>query len=1003
MDLEQLCSRLKSYVERPLMDQWQIHKDGGFIPAVVNQKSHLAWERGGQAVHFQRSFTLAEPWEGYPIEGMRLYLQVYWWACKAEFFVNQSCVIQGDLFDQRARVLLSDCAAPGLEFHIDAYLESPGHDTGALYNIVLILEHPDEQQDPGFMADELQVIKTLNLGKSKDLLAESIAFLNTIDPLNLSLAFKHVRQILAPLKEAIKELEVNLLGHSHIDMAWLWSHQETLEVSERTFESVLSLQERYPELLFSQSTIYLYDWLALARPQLFEKIQAKIQAGQWEVVGGMWIEPDLNLPDGESLIRHLLYGQHYCLKKFDRVIEVGWNPDSFGYTWQLPQIYKKAGINYFLTQKLLWNDTTPFPHAVFWWEAPNGSRILTYFAPPLGEEIPVVKIAQEFQKNFNQTNYPKILWLYGVGDHGGGPTATMLDTQRRWQRSEFFPKITHHSSEAFFKALEAHIPPLPIWNSELYLEFHRGCYTTHADQKKANRQSEILLTTLEKLNWILSLLDPEQTDLFNTTDLWKKVLFNQFHDILPGTAIPEVFTDANQAWDQIFNQGNEQLAQVLNQIADYLIPYSNRAGNYYLIFNSLNWTRTELIKFLIPQGYQLQDLTGESVEGQRLDDHFYLVSAEVPGLGFSLYRLTRDVTLDALNYLNNQEYILENNYLKVHFDPTTGEIISIWDKILSYELLNAPGNQLQAFHDQGQYWDAWNIDPDYASKPYQPCELIEIKWITAGALRQTIRVVHQIADSVITQEISLDAHEPLIRFKTHIYWQERQVLLKVAFPLTLVSDDLVCEIPLAVINRSTQRETPAQKAQFEVPALRWVAYEAQGRGLALLNDCKYGYDCAGSLLRLTLIKSPIWPDPQSDQGDHEFTYGLYIYNGTWQSAHVIRRGYELNQPLIPMAIKNHTSTIEYKAPTINVSYCSWQAESLILITAKPAEDQDGWILRFYESQGQAVSTDLIFVRPLISAAATDLLERSVQQLAVINNRISVRLTPWEIMTLRVNF
>ncbi len=998
MNLKEVLQALRSYVHQPLLDGWVCCQDSGHSAVIPNAKQHLAWERGGKAIHLQRIIQIPATWSGYPLAQKRLYLKLLWWAQKAEFYVNRKSVLAGDLFDQRGRILLTAALIPETQFIVDAYLESPGHDDGALYEMALLLEHPDHLCDPGYLADELEIISLLPLQNAEILLTQAIEQLHLmtgVDCVHMEDSFQQIRAVLKPLSRQIKTYQVNLLGHSHIDMAWLWPHAETLDISERTFRSVLNLQKDYPELNFVQSTAYLYDWLEREKPELFVAIQQQFQQKSWEIVGGMWIEPDLNLPDGESMIRQILYGKSYFRKKFDLDIKVGWNPDSFGYTWQLPQIYKKSGIDYFLTQKLLWNDTTEFPHHTFWWQSPDGSRILTYFSPPLGEEIPPVKVVEYLIKRVEDNEC--LLWLYGVGDHGGGPTRDMLETQRRWQKSDFFPKISCHSTLQFFQELEHNCKVLPTWSDELYLEFHRGAYTTHAEQKLYNRKAEILLTNIEKVSFALAQVNLHAPEVA-LEKLWKILLFNQFHDILPGTSTAEVFTEANQGWQKLFVEGELALQKGLNSFTKDIIEVKQGLPSI-LVFNTLNWSRTELIKVSLAQPktgrYQLVDAIGNRHAVQFLDhENAGLLIKKIPALSFATYQL--EYIQESSNTTFANDLTLENKYLRVVFEKQTGNIQSIWDKVQNYEVLTAHGNQLQTFQDSGQYWDAWNIDPEYMSHELPPAELVHIKKIADGALYQAIKVVRKINQSVVTQEISLTSFSPQLTFQTHIDWQECHVLLKVAFPLTLNSDYLTCEVPMAVIDRTTLRETSQQQAQFEIPALRWVCYQEANRGLALLNDCKYGYDCAGNLLRLTLLRSPTWPDPQSDQGEHHFSYALYAYGGNWQQAGIIQEGHNFNTPLL-------TTISDNSLPFLQQSFLVMPETSLVMVTAKKAERDSGWILRFYESQGQQFNTNLEFLRPILYASETNLMEEYLFELEVIGQKIFIVVQPWEIKTIYVDF
>jgi alpha-mannosidase len=875
--------------------------------------------------------------------------------------------------------------------------------------------NPSELQiDPGFVADELTVLqKYLEAFEPEklDILAKKLEQIDWNVVTNAEKCDRFLldlRQSLHSLSIKIKQRSFHLLGHAHLDMAWLWTTSETWDAAQRTFASVLNLQKDFSELTFCHTSPALYAWIEKYRPDLFKSIQDAVRAKSWEVVGGMWIEPEVTLISGESLVRQLLYGQRYTKEKFGTHTKVAWLPDSFGFTWQLPQIFKQSGIEYFVTGKLHWNDSTKFPHGVFWWQSPDGTQLLTLMSPPNvtgvmdTNPITMVNYAVDWEK---QTGLKDAFWLPGVGDHGGGPSRDMLEVQQRWQQSPFFPQIKFTTAIEYLSSVIGHWSfenqqrTIPVWNDELYLEFHRGCYTTHADQKQYNRRCEELLYQAELWSSLATITLGKTYPKKELEESWKKTLFNQFHDILPGTSIPEVFIEANQDWQQVEQIGKKILDESLEAIASQIIlpPPPHPKAQPIVVFNSLNWQRSEVVSFSIPSGdWEIYDLEGQKVLSQLLKDNQLLFLAnEIPSIGYRLFWLCpkqgRSEGLFARIEVQ-QEFVLENEYLKVIIDPKTGDISSIFDKNHQREVLKNGGNQLQAFEDKGQYWDAWNIDPNYAQYPLPPAQLKSIEYLEQGALQWRIRVIKKLNNSEFCQDYILQANSPILKIATTVDWQETHVMVKAAFPLTVENDFATYEIPCGVIQRPTNPQTPAEKAKWEVYALHWadLTDRSQEYGVSLLNNCKYGYDAQSDRLRLTLLRSPQWPHRDADRGIHHFTYAIYPHQGSWQSARTVHHGYELNVPLKVLLAKTNFDNSTKSLPATN-QLLDLQARNLILMAFKQSEDNaNAWILRCYECHGQTAQIPCENQLGLAIANSVDLLEQSTKNLSQIE--------PWKIVS-----
>ncbi len=925
----------------------------------LNAKQHIAWSKGHEVLWFYQQFVLPESLQSYLVEGLTLRLALTWWAEVAEVYVNGQLVQEGDLFDHSARIILSPSVVLGEMIAVTIRLVSPGHDDGALVRSRLIYETNYDDIDPGFVADEIAVLQSYLESFEPEKLEELSEALQIIDwefvsdrtCFNQSL--QNLRSHLQPFSSKLKQHTVYLVGHAHLDMAWLWTVDETWKAAERTFNSVLNLQKDFPELTFCHSTPALYEWMELNRPELFTQIQQQVQAGRWEIIGGMWIEPELNLISGESIARHILYGQRYCQEKFGDINRVAWLPDSFGFCWQLPQLLKQGGIDYFVTQKLRWNDTTTFPHEIFEWRSPDGSQISSVMSAAIGEGIDSIKMAAYAWDWTAKTGLLNSLWLPGVGDHGGGPTRDMLEITRRWQTSPFFPNLEFTSVVKYLD--EFVYQTSPVWDDELYLEFHRGCYTTHAAQKQQNRNGEKNLHQAELFASLATLKIGNfyPKELLETA--WKKALFNQFHDILPGSSITQVFADANQEWEECDRICLNIIQESLNAIAHQInLPASpSPEANAIVIFNPSNWERTSSFSNSV---------------------------MSIPAIGYQAFWIVPNHKF--IDYSACWE--LENQLLRVIIDPQTGDLSSIFDKVNQREVISGAGNQLQAFPDSGQYWDAWNIDPDYSKQPQLPVELVKIE----TGDRQ-ICVIRRIGKSTFKQTYSVEQNSAILKVQNEVDWQERHILVKVAFPLTIAADFATYEMPCGAIERTTKPESDREKAQWEVSALGWADLSDQSYGVSILSDCKHGYDCQPSQIRLTLLRGSEFPDPEADLGIHTFSYAIYPHAGDWRSAQTVRKSCEFTQPLQVVQIA-HPNPQGALSPV--GSFLDLQAENLILTAFKQSEDDpEKFVLRCYECHGQIAELNLKNDLGLKIEHSIDLLERFQK-----DDRDPHPIEPWKI-------
>jgi alpha-mannosidase len=822
---------------------------------------------------------------------------------------------------------------------------------------------------------------------------------------------------LRPLGEWLRGLSVQTLGNSHMDLAWLWPWTETVDVVHNTFATVLQLMREYPEFKFAQSTAQYYEWMEEKYPALFDEIKQRVREGRWEVVGGMWVESDLNMPDGESIVRQLLYGKRYFKDKLGVDVKVGWCPDSFGFTRQLPQILRRAGVDSFLTQKLDWNDTTPFPHRVFWWEGPDGSRVLTYFPHRYDNPIDPIHIAHDLALHAPASGTPEILYLYGVGDHGGGPTRQMLDAARGLGAAGTpFPTLTSTTAREFFERTrrrEAHGARFPVWKDELYLQYHRGVYTTQASTKRGNRRTEDLLATAETfstLAWLWGLPYPSE----DLAGAWKKLLVNQFHDILSGSGVSGLYIEAARDHAEAQRAAREALSRALAHLSSQVD--TRGPGTPAIVFNGLGWPRGGLVTVETPpflKGGDLQVLgpDGKAVPSELLPAtesrpaRVRFVADAVPAVGYKVFQLKSGNGPAATALAAHDDTLsIENESLRVHVDPATG-CLTIFDKRAARDVFPAGtcANRLQAFGDHPKRFDAWNIDAEFENERLEIGAPTSVKVVEHGPLRVAVRVVTRWKSSTFRQDFVLVPGGDRVDVETEIDWRERHTLLKAAFPVGGKPERATFEVPYGTIDRPARRRTPEERAMFEVPALRWADLTDGSYGLSVLNDSKYGYDARDGVLRLTLLRSPTDPDATADLRRHEFTYSLYPHAGDWRRAATMRHGYELNRPLVAIVTSPHPGSL----PAAH-GFVTLEPANVAIASIKKAEDPDkdagadgrSLVVRFYEYEGRGADARLSLPLPPARASESSLLEVAERPLALRGSAVAVPTRPYEIKTVR---
>jgi alpha-mannosidase len=991
---------------------------------------------------FRRWIQIPEKINGYATRGSQVSIDLRFGSpgsLKITVFSNGAILYRGS-DDDILPMLLTANAQPGQRFLIAARVVAGEDVQSELFRSELTIEPPRPRPDPTFLRMEIlsarPVVSAYEEGKSEreqqlDAAVKAIDFspLEKGDQAGFDASLKQTQSKLAALKPWLQQFNIRIVGNSHIDMAWLWPWTETVEVVRNTFQSVLDLMREYPDFKFTMSSARAYEWMQEKYPDLFQQIERRVKEGRWEIIGGMWVEPDLNMPDGESLVRQILVGKHYFKKNFGVDVKIGWNPDSFGYNYQLPQIYKKSGMDYFVTQKLLWaHEFTTFPYKLFWWQSPDGSRLLTYFPHDYAGGIDAEPLATDLSiwmpSIYGKTipDKPEMMHLYGVGDHGGGPTRIMLDHAEQLMAPDaVFPKLEFSFARDFFSEMEKKLPGMqvPTWDGELYFAYHRGVFTTQAETKRRIRRAEETVLNAEKFASLALLYGrPYPQAAMELT--WKNLLFDHFHDIMPGSGIAVNYLDAERNLENVDRAANDVTRGSLREIAAHVNTQAE--GTPVLIFNSLSWPRTEVTEgeAQLPEPsrqIEVVDSAGNPAESELLsidaETHRarFLLLSKTPSFGYQTYFVRGAATAPAVHsMLKASADTLENEFLRVKIDPQTGCMTSLFDKRSGAESL-APaetdtggpktstcGNLLQTFVDKPKQWDAWNIDADFEKQHWDLDKADEVKLIESGPLRAIIQIKNHFQNSTFVRDITLYAGVPRVDVKMQAEWHEKHILLKVAFPVSVHSDKATFEIPFGSVERPTTRNTLAEQAQFEVPAQRWADISNAKHGFSLLNDCKYGYDAKGNVLRLSLLRSPEWPDPHADEGHHEFTYSLYPHGGGWKDAQTIRRGYELNYKLISRPIEKHQGSL---AP--EHSFLQAQPDNIIVTAVKKAEDENALVVRFYEWAGKDGNVTIQLPPGAQSAVETDLMEKPMGSVSLHDGKVSLHSKPYEIKTIKVQF
>ena len=797
----------------------------------------------------------------------------------------------------------------------------------------------------------------------------------------------------------VSEAVISCIGHTHIDVAWLWTLAVTEDKSVRSFSTVLELMRKYPEYRFMSSQPQLYQYVKNNAPEIYEQIKARIAEGRWEAEGGMFVEADCNLSSGESLVRQILYGKQFFQKEFGVDNHILWLPDVFGYAAALPQIMKKSGIRYFTTTKLSWNGYNKMPYDTFYWKGIDGTKILTHFIStrdyirPNTDTTGINTIYTTYTgdispkqmkggwQRFQQKNLHKdILCTYGYGDGGGGPTKEMLEAQRRMAYGiPGCPRTKITSALEYFHDLERDIAgkKTPIWSGELYLEYHRGTYTSMARNKKWNRCGEFALTNLET-EAVLA----QQFGLANYPDLseyWEILMRNQFHDILPGSSIWEVYEDSKREYAKLFAYTDDAQKKYLACIAD-------QVGGA-IVWNPNGQTMSGLVT--------LEENPGLN-QVQKLSDGKYLAWAEnIPSKGYARLRDTAPVE-ESVRISTNE---VETPFAIIHFNER-GHIDSWFDKTAQRQILQDGqlGNVLMTYEDKPFQYDNWELQDYYKEKSWPVEDLVHTEVIENGPFRYALKMQWQYQDSTIEEILYFYPNTARVDVHFTADWKEDQLLLKVLFPVELNTTEATFEIQYGNVKRSTAVNTSWDQARFEVCHHKWMDVSEGGYGVSFLNDCKYGISVEENVVGLSLLKCGTYPNPQADREIHNAMYSIYPHQGSWQEAETVKEAYLLNNPMVAICATGAGGQMPERLSLVDHDHRNIMVESV-----KKAEDNDDTIIRLYEFENRRTNVHLHLHKKASKIWLCDLMENREMLLAENAQEVIVPAESFGILTLRIEY
>ena len=1019
------------------------------------------WGGHREYFYFETEVQIPQEWKGKQVVyELRTGKEGEWDALNPQFYAYVNGEPRMGLDVNHREILLTDCAAGGEQFkimlsaysgdnnfslHMDSEIkilepeiEGYYYDLEVPYQVARVLPESNENRTLIIRALD-HSLRLLDLRKEY-----SESFFESLKAARADLEQEFYQKYCGRMDAP----EVYCVGHTHIDVAWQWTLGVTRDKAKRSFTTVLELMKQYPEYIFMSSQPQLYEYVKEDAPEIYEQIRERIAQRRWEAEGGMWLEADCNLSSGEALVRQFLYGTRFFKKEFGVDNKILWLPDVFGYSAALPQIMKKCGIDYFMTTKISWNERNKMPYDTFLWEGIDGTEVLTHFVPTRDYGAGAVEDGVEtahfttyngylnssqtmggWQRYSQKELNREVLMSYGYGDGGGGVTKDMLENQKRLSRGiPGAPKTVMSTARHFFETLDSHVQgkeELPRWVGELYLEYHRGTYTSMARNKKFNRRAEFACEDLELYGLLSEQAGGYTYPKEELGKLWTVLLRNQFHDILPGSSIREVYDESKEEYEKLFSVSRTQTDAALENATARI---DGRMGDI-VIYNPNS--KSAAAPVLLPLGLEhCMLLDGEEIVPlQRSGNGMLAIIKDIPSKGYRTFHPVKDEEVEKIGLLTPAEAEkdgllteerlgllvykdekkeekssltisksgAETPFFKVAWNEK-GQFTSVYDKMAERELLpeGKCGNVIMSYEDRPHNFDAWDINHYYTEKAWEIGDTAEMTIEEEGPIRATIRIEHHYLDSVVTQYISFYRDLYQIDIRNEIDWNEKQVLLRCYFPVDVHTDEATYEIQYGNVKRPTHYNTSWDDARFEVCAHKWIDLSEDGYGLSVLNDCKYGCDIHNGRIGLTMLKSAIFPNPDADKEHHSFTWSLCPHVGRWQENDTVAKAYALNNPYQATRKTNEGGTLPKSYSLVSVD-----APNVIIETVKKAEDGEGTIIRMYECWNRRSKATLTFGRPITRAAQTNMLEEEEQELAVYDGTVTVEMKPFEIKTVVV--
>lgn len=808
------------------------------------------------------------------------------------------------------------------------------------------------------------------------------------------------------------------VGHTHIDCAWLWTLKVTEDKAVRSFSTVLNLMKQYPEYTFMSSQPQLYQYVKKNAPEVYAEIKERVKEGRWEPEGGMFVEADCNIASGEALVRQLVHGKNFFKEEFGKDNSILWLPDVFGYSAALPQILQKCDIPYFMTTKISWNEFNKMPYDTFEWEGIDGSRVLTHFVPTREYKKGAVEGGTETEHFTTYNGYLKpsqmkgawarysqkelndeVLCSFGFGDGGGGPTKEELENQRRMSQGiPGCPRTKMSKALDFFKKLDEENKGskyLPSWVGELYLEYHRGTYTSMARNKKYNRKSEFAYQNEETYAMMDKQLTGNTYPKEALQEGWEVILRNQFHDILPGSSIKEVYDDSKEEYEKILKANKEMREKSLGS----LVAHIEAPRHAVVVFNPNSGEVPGIVSFVCPEQIQNPVLwDGEkAVPIQKTAQGTYIFTAkEVPSKGYKTYVL-KEGAQEETDTMDVSVKRMENTWFTVEYNEK-GQFARIYDKRAEREILKEgkAGNVMISYEDRPHNYDAWDVNHYYTEKSWEIDDVSSMEVTENGPVRACVRIERKYLDSVIVQDIYIYQDLPRIDIKNTIDWKEHQILVKDYFPIDVHANEAVFDIQYGNVKRDTHANTSWDFAKFEVCHHKWLDVSEEGYGVSVLNDCKYGVGVRGSEIGLSMLKSAIYPNPEADKEHHEFLYSIYPHTGTWKEAGTVAQAYELNNPMTAVVKKNEGGSLNQV-----YSFLGVDQKNVVIEAAKMAENGEELIVRLYECYNKRGKVTLSCAEPIAEAYECNLMEEKETPVEYTEHTVKFVIKPYEIKTIKI--